>query len=167
MNRVSLKPLRIQDEIALYTFECENRPYFERYVPSRGDAYYEPEAFRQALEHLLAEQVNGDGYYYLIWHGESIVGRLNVHHVNFETGEIGYRIGGDYVGRGYATAALQQLLTLNLPRFTRLIAKTTTDNKASQHVLMRSGFSREDEIHQIEWEGRFLSFYTYVYEMDR
>lgn len=167
MDRVKVKPLHIHDEAALYMFECENRSYFERSVPSRGDTYYEPVSFRQALHRLLVEQMTKAGYYYLIWHGETIVGRLNVHHLNSETGEIGYRIGRHYAGRGYATAALRHLLTLNLPRFTRLIAETTIDNVASQHVLMRCGFVREGQINRMEWEGQVLSFYTYVYEIDR
>lgn len=167
MGRLSVKALRREDEAALYVFECMNRSYFERYVPSRGDAYYEPESFRQALDRLLTEQANGDGCYYLIWHGTTIVGRLNVHHIDDETGEVGYRIGEGHGGRGYATNALQQLLTFDFPGFNRLIAETTIDNVASQHVLMHAGFTREDEVHQIEWEGQLLSFFKYMYRFDR
>ncbi|WP_113930478.1 GNAT family N-acetyltransferase [Bacillus sp. P14.5] len=167
MGRLSVKAIRLQDEVLLYAFECENRTYFERYVPSRGDAYYEPESFRQALKRLLTEQANGVGYYYLIWYDDRIVGRLNVHHVDDETGEVGYRIGAEYGGRGYATAALQQLLTFDLPKLNRLIAETTTDNVASQHVLRCAGFAREDEVRQMEWEGQILTFYTFTYQNDR
>ncbi|MCC5893437.1 GNAT family N-acetyltransferase [Exiguobacterium sp.] len=167
MDRLSVKVLRREDEAALYAFECANRAYFERYVPSRGDAYYEPESFRQALQRLLTEQANGAGYYYLIWHDDTIVGRLNVHHIDDETGEVGYRIGADYGGRGYATAALQQLLTFEFLKLNRLIAETTSDNVASQHVLLRAGFTREDEVRQMEWEGQVLTFYTFSYQNDR
>lgn len=167
MDRVSVRSLHVRDEAVLYVFECENRSYFERYVPSRGDAYYEPESFRQALDRLLTEQANGDGYYYLIWRGTTIVGRLNVHHIDDETGEIGYRIGEVHGGHGYATDALQQLLTFDLPGFNRLIAETTIDNVASQHVLEHAGFTREGEVRQIEWEGQLLSFCKYMYHIDR
>lgn len=167
MDRVSVKALRLQDEALLYAFECVNRSYFERSVPSRGDAYYEPESFRQALQQLLSEQANGDGCYYLIWCDDRIVGRLNVHHTDADTGEVGYRIGEEHGGRGYATAALRQLLTFELPGFNRLRAETTSDNVASQRVLLRTGFSRDDEARQMEWEGQTLTFYEYVYQFDR
>lgn len=167
MEMVSVRPLHVRDEAALYVFECANRSYFERYVPSRGDAYYEPEAFHQALDRLLTEQANGEGYYYLIWCDDMIVGRLNVHQIDAETGEVGYRIGEGDGGRGYATAALRQLLTFELPGFNRLIAETTIDNMASQHVLLRAGFLRDGGVRQIEWEGQLLSFYKYMYHIDR
>ncbi|WP_214825326.1 GNAT family N-acetyltransferase [Exiguobacterium sp. s28] len=167
MDRVSVKALRLQDEALLYEFECENRTYFERSVPSRGDTYYEPESFHQALQQLLSEQTNGDGYYYLIWRDDTIVGRLNVHHTDADTGEAGYRVGAEHGGRGYATTALRQLLTFELPGFNRLRAETTSDNVASQHVLRGAGFIRDGEVRQMEWGGQTLTFYTYVYPLDR
>ncbi|TCI69145.1 MULTISPECIES: GNAT family N-acetyltransferase [unclassified Exiguobacterium] len=167
MDRVNVKALRLQDEALLYAFECANRIHFERSVPSRGDAYYEPESFHQALQQLLSEQADGDGCYYLMWYDDTIVGRLNVHHTDTDTGEVGYRVGAEHGGRGYATAALRQLLTFELPGFNRLRAETTSDNVASQHVLRGAGFIRDGEARQLEWEGRTLTFYTYVYPLDR
>lgn len=167
MDRVNVKALRLQDEALLYACECANRTHFERSVPSRGNAYYEPESFHQALQQLLSEQTNGDGYYYLIWRDDTIVGRLNVHHIDADTGEVGYRVGAEHGGRGYAKAALRQLLTFELPGFNRLRAETTSDNVASQHVLTGAGFIRDSEARQMEWEGRTLTFYTYVYPLDR
>ncbi len=34
MNSIKLKSLSIDDQSALHLFECENRSYFERSVPS-------------------------------------------------------------------------------------------------------------------------------------
>lgn len=167
MDRVSVKALRLQDEALLYAFERANRTHFERSVPSRGDAYYEPESFHQALQQLLSEQTNGDGCYYLMWCDDTIVGRLNVHHTDADTGEVGYRVGAEHEGRGYATAALRQFLTFELPGFKRLRAETTSDNVASQRVLVRAGFRRDGEARQLEWAGQTLTFYEYVYQFDR
>lgn len=167
MDRISVKAIRLQDEALLYAFECANRTYFERTVPSRGNAYYEPESFHQALKQLLSEQENGAGYYYLMWRDDTIVRRLNIHHIDADTGEVGYRVGAGHGGRGYATAALRQLLTFKLPGFNRLRAETTSDNVASQHVLRGAGFIHDGEARQMEWEGQTLTFYTYVYPLDR
>lgn len=164
MNSIKLKSLSIDDQSALYLFECENRSYFERFVPSRGDTYYEPQGFSHALDRLLTEQNEGTGRYYLIWQNDTIIGRMNVHSIRDGVGEVGYRIGEDYSGRGYATSALQQLLACHLPEYVELIAETITDHHASQRVLMRAGFTRNNQVRQIEWEGQILSFYTFVYK---
>lgn len=164
MNSIKLKSLSIDDRSALYSFECENRSYFERFVPSRGDIYYEPQGFSHALDRLLTEQIEGTGRYYLIWQNDTIVGRMNVHSIRDGVGEVGYRIGEEYSGRGYATSALRQLLAFHLPEYVELIAETITDHYASQRVLMRAGFTRNNQVRQIEWEEQTLSFYTFVYK---
>ncbi|MGI1820566.1 GNAT family N-acetyltransferase [Exiguobacterium sp. TRN 1102] len=163
MNSITLKSLSIDDQSALHLFECENRSYFERFVPSRGDTYYDSQGFNHALDRLLTEQIEGKGRYYLIWNNDTIIGRMNVHSSRDGVGEVGYRIGEDYSGRGYATSALRQLLALHLPEYVELIAETLTNHHASRRVLMRAGFTRNNQVRQVEWEGQTLSFYTFVY----
>jgi RimJ/RimL family protein N-acetyltransferase len=57
--------------------------------------------------------------------------------------EVGYRIGREHWGRGYATAALRALLELLPER--PLTAKVAEHNMASLRVLERCGFERVGE----------------------
>ena len=59
--------------------------------------------------------------------------------------EIGYGVVRSQWGRGVASSALAQLLTLLAGRSLDLYAETTTQNLASQAVLRKSGFEAVGE----------------------
>lgn len=60
--------------------------------------------------------------------------------------EIGYGIADSRQGRGHATAAVTALLSIIRARgFDGLTAETGVDNRASQVVLERNGFTRTGE----------------------
>ncbi len=126
----------------LYTFELENRSFFEEMVPSRGDDYYKPEIFKVRNEALLQEQADGISNFYLIKddHG-AVLGRINLLDINetHKVGHLGYRIGRRYTGRGIAKKALSLLLK-TVKDITQVHAKTTTANMASRKVLEGNGF---------------------------
>ncbi|TGU93446.1 GNAT family N-acetyltransferase, partial [Mesorhizobium sp. M00.F.Ca.ET.186.01.1.1] len=54
--KVLIEALKQEDACALLAFESKNREFFERTVPSRGEAYYQDEHFQESLQALLAEQ---------------------------------------------------------------------------------------------------------------
>ncbi|SON55343.1 putative acetyltransferase [Hartmannibacter diazotrophicus] len=70
--------------------------------------------------------------------------------------EVGYWIGHDYRGKGYATEALRGLLhwlKADAPR-APIHAECSPDNLASSHVLEKCGFARTDE--QGKRNGRMI-----------
>lgn len=99
---MKLERLRQDHETTLYQFEQTNRTYFETMVPSRGETFYQKEAFRKSLEELIKEEESGQGLFYLIFNKEgALIGRLNLT-INGEMADVGYRIGEAFSGRGYA-----------------------------------------------------------------
>ncbi|WP_166350675.1 GNAT family N-acetyltransferase [Phytoactinopolyspora limicola] len=141
MLTVTLQPLREEHAIALLAFERENREYFARSIPDRGDAFFTE--FTARLHDLLAEQAEGRILFHVIVDDEGqIVGRINLVDVNDGAAELGYRIGERFGGRGFATAAVTQVCQLAAETYqlTRLTAVTILDNKASLAVLHRTGF---------------------------
>lgn len=58
--------LNERDAEELFTFECNNRRFFEQTVPSRGDDYYTFETFKNRHRELLKEQEENILYFYLI-----------------------------------------------------------------------------------------------------
>ena len=71
-----------------------------------------------------------------------MVGRVNLIDVAAGSAELGYRIAQKAAGQGLATAAVREVRELAATQYglSRLRAKATTDNPASQTVLERNGF---------------------------
>ncbi|MGW6710754.1 GNAT family N-acetyltransferase [Streptomyces sp. NPDC054956] len=142
-----LERLRADHGDILLAFERENREYFARSVPDRGDGYFT--GFDARHRSLLAEQEAGTCHFHLVVdeHGE-LVGRVNLVDVEDGTAELGYRIGERAAGRGMATAAVGEVCELAASRYGLhvLTAVTTLDNGASDAVLRRTGFAVVGEL---------------------
>lgn len=61
---IHIASLQMEDEDKLYAFESNNRNYFEKFVPSRGDDYYQKDYFRDRLKELLKEQADKQSYFF-------------------------------------------------------------------------------------------------------
>ena len=138
---IKLERLRVDHATALLAFERENREWFARSVPDRGDAYFADFAARHRA--LLAEQDAGSIHFHVVLDDRgALIGRVNLVDVEDGTAELGYRIGERATGRGVATAAVEQVCGLAATAYglSALTAVTTRDNPASMAVLARSGF---------------------------
>ena len=93
---ISLELLCEENSLDVYSFEKENREYFERNLPPRPANYFDLEGFKEITRELLREQENHDVYMHLIRDSQGVmVGRINLSVLenNRKTAEIGYRIG--------------------------------------------------------------------------
>lgn len=137
-----LERLRADHAPALLAFERENREFFARSIPDRGDAYFSEFAARHRA--LLAEQDTRACHFHVVVDERGdLLGRVNLVDVQDGNAELGYRIGEHATGRGVATAAVAEVCGLAAAAYglTSLVARTTTDNPASQRVLARNGFT--------------------------
>ncbi|MFB6980904.1 GNAT family N-acetyltransferase [Streptomyces scopuliridis] len=142
-----LERLRADHADALLEFERENRAYFARSVPDRGDAYFADFASRHRA--LLAEQDAGLCHFHVLVDDRGdLAGRVNLVDVEDGAAELGYRIGERAAGRGVATAAVEEMCRLAATAYglSALIAVTTLDNPASRTVLARNGFTVVENI---------------------
>ncbi|MGA5205319.1 GNAT family N-acetyltransferase [Streptomyces variegatus] len=142
---VTLEPLRADHADALLAFERENRAYFARTVPDRGDAYFTPEGFAERHRALLDEQhARVCRFHVVLGEDGELIGRVNLMDLVDGSAELGYRVGEQAAGRGVATAAVAQVCRLAAADYglTSLTAVTTLANPASMRVLARNGFTR-------------------------
>lgn len=143
-----LERLRGDHRDGLLAFERENREYFARSVPDRGDAYFAEFDARHGA--LLAEQDEGDCHFHLVIDEADgrLAGRVNLVDVRDGAAELGYRIGERAAGRGMAKAAVAEVCRLAASEYGLrvLTAVTTLDNAASAAVLSRSGFEAVGEL---------------------
>ena len=168
---ISLELLSEENSLDVYSFEKENREYFERNLPPRPANYFELEAFKEITRELLREQENHDVYMHLIRDAQGVmVGRINLSVLGKDrkTAELGYRIGENVSNLGYASEAVKLVLekAFTTYGFNRIIAGTAIGNLASQRVLLKNGFTfsrvieNDLQIHN-EW------VHTVVFEITR
>ena len=93
---LGLCPVTRDDLDAILAFETRNRAYFERWVPPRGAAFFDPDHQAEALQGLMDDPM---GRYCLIRNASGdLLGRLN----------LAFRQGGagcHRAGRGFAGGA--------------------------------------------------------------
>lgn len=168
---ISLELLSEENSLDVYSFEKENREYFERNLPPRPANYFDLEGFKEITRELLREQENHDVYMHLIRDSQGVmVGRINLSVLGKDrkTAELGYRIGENVSNLGYASEAVKLVLekAFTTYGFNRIIAGTATGNLASQRVLLKNGFTfnrvieNDLQIHN-EW------VHTAVFEITR
>ena len=168
---ISLELLSEENSLDVYSFEKENREYFERNLPPRPANYFDLEGFKEITRELLREQENHDVYMHLIRDAQGVmVGRINLSVLGKDrkTAELGYRIGENVTNLGYASEAVKLVLekAFTTYGFNRIIAGTAIGNLASQRVLLKNGFTfsrvieNDLQIHN-EW------VHTAVFEITR
>ena len=143
---ISLELMSEENSIDVYSFEKENREYFERSLPPRPANYFDLEGFKEITRELLTEQTNRDVYMHLIRDSQgTMIGRINLSVLDSDrkTAELGYRIGENVTNLGYASEAVKLVLDKAFATygFNRIIAGTARDNIASQRVLLKNGFT--------------------------
>ncbi|MBC2903797.1 GNAT family N-acetyltransferase [Streptomyces cupreus] len=146
---VRLERLRADHAGALLAFERENRAYFARTIPDRGDAYFEPAVFAARHQSLLAEQRVGTCHFHVLLDDEGrLIGRVNLVDVEDGSAELGYRVAESAAGKGVATAAVGAVCGLAATAYglLALTAVTTLDNLASRAVLERNSFAPTGEL---------------------
>ena len=144
---VSIEPTSPEHADELFVFEVENREFFEQWIAGRGDDYYSVENVRQSLSRADDDRDGDRAYHYLVRAQDVLIGRVNLWAVergHVDHTSVGYRIGGRYGGRGYASEAVRLALieAFGSLGLWRVEAAVTADNAASQSVLRRNGFRR-------------------------
>jgi len=79
--------------------------------------------------------------------------------------EIGYHIGGEYAGCGYATEAVQAFLPVIMKQLSiqKMLGVCLADNHASRRVMEKSGFQKQYE-GDGDYQGQIRPICKYQYE---
>lgn len=143
---IALRTLRSADRRALFDFEMANRAWFERFIESRGDAFYTDAGVEENIAICLDGLARGSFHPCVLVDGEAIVGRANLRDMDLGARRalVGYRVAETHCGRGLASFALEELKRLAASHWNleRLGARVTVRNPASARVLEKGGFVR-------------------------
>lgn len=121
-------------------------PAFRRYESGLPVSEYQ---FHQIVQGIIAEQAQPPRkrYHFVISRAAQVVGScyVAIRDMDHRQGEIGYMIGFEHWGDGYATEAARALLKLGFEtlHLHRIYANAISENSASLRVLEKIGMRRE------------------------
>lgn len=160
--------MKSSDFNQLFDFETKNKAFFEKYVPSRGEDYFNYETFVERNNLLLESQKQGKDYFFVIRNEENrIIGRVNLMDIDYDykkkTAYIGYRVDEQYTGKGVATKGVERLVEFAIDLgITQLFAQTTDRNLGAQEVMTKTGFVAVDAVPEtVTLKGEELRFLTF------
>jgi ribosomal-protein-alanine N-acetyltransferase len=141
-----IRALTVDDAPALTAAYLRNREHLEPWEPRRTADFFTEDWQRDDVGAKLASAAAGQIDPWVVWHGEEVVGRVNLSNIArgvFQNANLGYWVDHRHTGRGLATAAvrfaLERATDIGLHR---VEAGTLAHNVASQAVLTRCGFEQ-------------------------
>lgn len=105
---------------------------------------------------------NGEKLSYALWTKDGkLIGTCQSENLNYDRqeAEIGYLLFEEYTGKGYMTEAVKALEEkLFSYGFNRLTIAIDSENKASENVAVRCGFTKEGVMRQHHYNSRMQSW---------
>jgi [ribosomal protein S5]-alanine N-acetyltransferase len=142
----TMRALRADDAAPLAHAYGRNREHLAPWDPVRHEDFYTPEGQEVAVAGQLSAVEAGLLAAWVLEHDGRLVGRVNLNNIVrgvLRSGSLGYWVDRDHVGRGLASAAVEQACAEARERgLHRVDASTLLHNDASQRVLLRCGFER-------------------------
>jgi [ribosomal protein S5]-alanine N-acetyltransferase len=147
---VYLRPLTPQDSAALLAVRIRNRDFFEPWEPAQSARHFTLQGQREEIERSVVDARRDVRYAFGVFltEGDELIGRVALSNVSrgaWQNATLGYYIGEDHNGRGYATDAVRLALefAFGSAGLHRVQAAVLPRNAASRRVLEKAGFSRE------------------------
>jgi len=136
----------LEDAEELSALQRTNREFLAPWDPQRPEPFFTLEGQRAVLQRSLDGYAAGAAVPLVILDAGTIVGQLNINGIvrgALQSAALGYWVDAAHNGRGLATAAVADAVTLAFQGLGlhRLQAETLLHNVGSQHVLRRNGFT--------------------------
>ena len=159
--RIGEFTLEMAERVHLLSLDADNR----RFVPD--EVFETVEEARVALEYLIGcyETLEGP-LAYPVLQGESCIGYVQLVPMDGGAWEIGYHVGREYTGRGYATEAVSAFLPVIARRLglTEVQGVCLAENEASVQVMLKCGFAPVFS-GLGEYQGKTRAIRTFVWKM--
>ena len=152
--------LEMAEAVHLNSLDEDNRKF------NPDEVFETLEDAKDTVEFLMSVYDNGDGplvYPVVLLDGTNI-GYVQAVPMDDDKWEIGYHIGKNYTGKGYATEAVKAFLPVIMEQLniTEMLGICVVENKASVKVMEKTGFVKEFEgMGSYQGEDREICRYTY------
>ena len=129
----------------IFSLIDRNRDHLSQFGDDTARKYKTPKSVERSITH----QKNPARLRFGIWNRENeLVGSINLtpDKDNPKRGEIGYYLGGEFVGKGYMRKSLLTLCdyALNKLGYEELYGEVSKDNLRSANVLVKAGFKQTE-----------------------
>ncbi len=144
---LELRLVAQDDAPELLAFENRNRTFFESWVNARPAEFYSEAGVALAIAHAQKMAAQDQAYQYLVRDASGLIGRVNLTQVkreHYQAATLGYRVGQEMNGKGYAKAMVAAALqrAFGEHHLARIEATARPENLASAHVLRANGFTQ-------------------------
>ena len=152
--------LDMAEAVHLNSLDEDNRKF------NPDEVFETIEDAKDTVEFLMSVYDNGDGplvYPVVLLDGTNI-GYVQAVPMDDDKWEIGYHIGKNYTGKGYATEAVKAFLPVIMDQLniTEMLGICVVENKASVKVMEKTGFVKEFEgMGSYQGEDREICRYIY------
>ncbi|KGP72600.1 GNAT family N-acetyltransferase [Pontibacillus yanchengensis] len=149
-----LKLLEIRDTQPMFNIVNQNRSHLRQWMPwiDSTKKVQDTEAF---IKSTLDKFSNSNGFDAAIWHKGEVAGVVGLHYINQTHGltSIGYWLGKDFEGKGLMTKSVSSVIdyAFHTLKLNRIEIRCATENKRSQAIPERLGFSKEGVIRDAEY----------------
>ena len=156
---------------ALFSFEVENRDYFETLIESRGHNFYRRPVILAHIRDLMSDYEAGEKLSCLVIKDQDVFARANIKCIDDvkASAEVGYRVAANKAGQGVASFALAGLIQLAKDQLAlkSLTAWVMSNNPASARVLEKQGFVKQQTIQNYYcFKGRYLACSEYSLRLE-
>lgn len=150
---MQFRDLLVEDAANLLAFELANKAWFEKTVEERKDRFYSMDGIAEHIKECLDAYAAGTMHPCVMVDAQGqIAGRLNLRFIDTVkgSGEIGYRIAELHCGKGWASESVRHMQQLAYGRWklTQLNAYANVENPASERVLEKCGFVRQELVRE-------------------
>lgn len=149
----------------LYELAVANREYLRQWL-DWVDNMQDLNFIQQFVRNCQNHHARGTDHAFVILENETIVGRIGMYKVDSynRIGEIGYWVAASAQGRGIITQACKAIIRYGFDelKLNRIEIKCASENRKSQAVPERLGFTKEGILRQAEWlHGQFVDLVLY------
>lgn len=139
--------IAVEDAAPLAELVRINREFLAPWEPIRPEEYFTADGQRRGIGEALEHHGRGTLLPHVIVGHDQIVGRVTLSNIvrgAFQSCNLGYWVASAHNGRGFATAAVRDIMAVAFRELGlhRIEAGTLPHNVASQRVLERNGFAR-------------------------
>ncbi|HYI43969.1 MAG TPA: GNAT family N-acetyltransferase [Actinomycetota bacterium] len=165
----TIRRMTPRDANSILTMRVENRDFFWPWEPQGSHQLYTLDGVKRDLAQREIDWGEDRRYSFVI---EAPDGRVaggiilaNVARGAFQNANVGYYVGEEFNGRGFATEALKQVVrfAFEQARLHRVEAGIMDHNERSKRVVTKAGFRREGTaLHYLQIEGRWRDHNIYA-----